>query len=169
MWERCRGPPQTCFWGMCHVRHPPPHQAEGKTMAAFVCLPTFPSLGVGLILYQCRAETSADASHSSPCQLEMSLEWEKRSRGLWEAEQRQAGYHCLASPPLTTNTLCLLISCLIHSVSWYESIHLSEKDDFLYYSNKLPHDTLCHWICHICHETVRQKDKCTEHKKRDED
>lgn len=47
-------------------------------MAAFVCRPTFPSLGVGLILYQCRAETSADASHSSLCQLEMALEWGKK-------------------------------------------------------------------------------------------
>lgn len=66
-------------------------------MAAFVCLPTFPSLGVGLILYQCRAETSADASHSSPRQLEMSLEWEKKS---WPLRGRtETGWVSLPSVP----------------------------------------------------------------------
>ncbi len=47
---RCQGcarpPTDSCFWGICHVRHPRPQpQADGKTMAVFVSPPTFHQQG----------------------------------------------------------------------------------------------------------------------------
>lgn len=40
-----RPPSDSCFWGICHVRHPP--KADGKTMAVFVSLLTFHQQALG--------------------------------------------------------------------------------------------------------------------------
>lgn len=68
--------PSDLFSSMCYVRHPPPHQAEGKTMAAFVCPPTLHHWGLGwfcISVGQKRVQP-----HSRLCQLEISLEWHKK-------------------------------------------------------------------------------------------
>lgn len=108
--------PQTCFRSMCHVRHPPPHQAEGKTMAAFVCPPTFHHWGLGwfcISVGQKRVQP-----HSRRWQREMSLEWHKNTVS---SERLNRGRLAItAYCPLNTNILCLF-KC--SNVFWLTQCH----------------------------------------------
>lgn len=90
----------------------------------------------------------------------------KKNSFFWEAEQRQAGYHCRLPLEHEYSVFVQMFKCfLTHSVSWYQSIHLPEKDNFRYYCNKLHRVALCHRICRFWHETVKDEEKCTELKK----
>lgn len=99
---------------MCHVRHPPPHQAEGKTMAAFVCPPTFHHWGLGwfcISVGQKRVQP-----HSRRCQREMSLEWHKKNQFLLRG-WTETGWLSLSTAPWTR------IFCVCSNVFWLTQSH----------------------------------------------
>lgn len=98
--------PQTCFRSMCHVRHPPPRQAEGKTMVAFVCPPTFHHWGLGwfcISVGQKRVQP-----HSRLCQLETYLEWHKKKKaGAFRGRTKIGWLSFSHDPPLWPLIFCV--------------------------------------------------------------
>lgn len=81
-------------------------------------------MGVGLILSQCRAETSAASPHSHLCQLEMSLEWHKESNAVF-CEVEQTGWVSLPVFPSPDHWSLVFLQMLSHPLNLLILVDLS--------------------------------------------